>query len=164
MRVNSSPHILIWLFIARTSSRDNSWFLSAPTIIFLYYPEEKFNQKVREAHNSSTRENAGSGHLTYVEICEDLNITPIRRILDQFRLTEMRLVHVGMNVSDCKALACALWVSTGLWNNVIKREPFKWALSSSFFSLFFLQYSTLCYTQAHLLIANNKQVCIIYTT
>ena len=82
------------------------------TIVFktLLSSEETFHAKEREVHECSMRENAGSGHVTYTEICASLGITPIRRILDQFCLTEMRLVHVGMNGSDCKALACALWV------------------------------------------------------
>ena len=82
------------------------------TIVFKTFlsSEETFHAKEREVHECSMRENAGSGHVTYTEICASLGITPIRRILDQFRLTEMRLVHVGMNGSDCKALACALWV------------------------------------------------------
>ena len=46
----------------------------------------------------------------YTDACRSLGIVPIRKVSEQLKEGEMTLQHVGMNSTDCKALACALWV------------------------------------------------------
>ena len=51
-----------------------------------------------------------SGYPQYEEVCKSLAIVPIRKISEQLKEDEMKLQHIGMNNTDSKALACALWV------------------------------------------------------
>ena len=77
----------------------------------MYFSEERFveRQEIKQKLNHAV--NVGVGKQTYADMCDTLYEVPIRRITDQLRLTCMRLHHVGMNDNQCKAFACAIWVS-----------------------------------------------------
>ncbi|XP_060607075.1 leucine-rich repeat-containing protein 74B-like, partial [Ruditapes philippinarum] len=74
--------------------------------------EESITQRYEEKNKRQEEENFGIGHVSYEDACFNLKIVPIRRISEQLPLKDMRLQHIGINCSHCKALACALWNNT----------------------------------------------------
>ena len=74
-----------------------------------YFSGNDSNDERDEKETDINDEN--SGCTQYVAVCKSLGIVPIRRISEQLREHEMSLQHLGMNSTDSKALACALWVN-----------------------------------------------------
>ena len=58
-----------------------------------------------------SRENVDIGHITYMEVCQELGTVPIRLVKEQLKQTEVCLQHIGLNTNDVIALTYALLVS-----------------------------------------------------
>ena len=57
-----------------------------------------------------SRENVDIGHITYMDVCQELGTVPIRLVKEQLKQTEVCLQHTGLNTNDVIALTYALLV------------------------------------------------------
>lgn len=68
------------------------------------------DQLASERKELRSRENVDIGHITYIEVCQELGTVPIRLVIEQLKGTEVYLQHIGLNTRDVIAIMYALLV------------------------------------------------------
>lgn len=68
------------------------------------------DQLASERKELRSRENVDIGHITYIDVCQELGTVPIRLVIEQLKGTEVYLQHIGLNTRDVIAIMYALLV------------------------------------------------------
>lgn len=68
------------------------------------------DQLASERQELRSRENVDIGHITYIDVCQELDTVPIRLVIEQLKGTEVCLQHIGLNTRDVIAIMYALLV------------------------------------------------------
>uniref|UniRef100_K1R5P7 Uncharacterized protein n=1 Tax=Magallana gigas TaxID=29159 RepID=K1R5P7_MAGGI len=69
---------------------------------------EDSDQLASERQELRSRENVDIGHITYIDVCQELDTVPIRLVIEQLKGTEVCLQHIGLNTRDVIAIMYAL--------------------------------------------------------